>query len=105
MKNNLYNFYELHPRYSRQQSFYGKALVEDREDGNKVLYSYMTIVAKYNPKEKTAKIYGGDGYDNLTNTTLRHIKEFLQQNNMPIGSKKELIKMYCKDWKILAFFC
>jgi hypothetical protein len=97
MKSNLTNFYELYPEYSRQQSFYGKALVEDREDGNKVLYSYMTIVAKYNPKEKTAKIYGGYAYDNLTATTLRHIREFLKQNGMPTGTKKELIKMYCKD--------
>jgi hypothetical protein len=97
MKSNLTNFYELYPEYSRQQSFYGKALVEEKENGDEVLYSYMTVVAKCNRKKKTAEIYGGYAYDNLTNTTLRHIREFLKQNNMPIGSKKELIKMYCKD--------
>jgi len=97
MKSNLTNFYELHPEYDSRQSFYGKALVEEKENGEQVLYSYMTIVAKCNPKEKTAKIYGGYEYENLTNTTLRHIREFLKQNGMPTGTKKELIKMYCKD--------
>lgn len=97
MENNLKHFYELHPEYSRQQSFYGKALVEEKENGEQVLYSYMTIVAKCNRKKQTAKIYGGYEYDNLTATTLRHIREFLKQNGMPTGTKKELIKMYCKD--------
>lgn len=93
----LKNFYELSARYDYRQSFYGKALVEVLPDGTKDLYSYLTHVVRYNPKDNTAVIYGGNDYDNLTNTTLRHIKEFLKQNNMPVGSKKELIKMYCKD--------
>lgn len=97
MENNLKHFYELSPVYDSRQSFYGKALVEETENRDKVLYSYMTIVSKYNPKEKTAEIYGGYAYDNLTATTLRHIREFLKQNGMPTGTKKELIKMYCKD--------
>lgn len=91
------NIYELSARYDYRKSFYGKALVEVLPDGTKDLYSYFTHVVRYNPKDKTAVIYGGYNNTNLTATTLRHIKEFLQQNNMPVGSKKELIKMYCND--------
>ena len=95
--NALKNFYELSPRYDCRDSFYGKALVEECNNGKKQLYSYLTLVCEYNPKTKTAKIYNGYDNCNLTATTLRHIKEFLKQNNMAVGSKKELIKMYCGE--------
>lgn len=91
------NFYELEARYDSRNSFYGKALVKVLDNGDLELHSYYTKVAKYSPKTAKAVIYGGYNYDNLTYTTLRHIREFLKQNRMPIGSKKELIKMYCKD--------
>ena len=91
------NFYELEARHDSRNSFYGKALVKALDNGDLELYSYYTKVAKYSPKTTKAVIYGGYEYENLTATSLRHIKEFLKQMNMPTGSKKELIKMYCKD--------
>lgn len=65
------NIYELQTRYDSRKSFYGKALVI--EDGDTIkLQSYSTIVAKI--EEGVLKVYG-----TYSHTTLRHIKEFIQQ--------------------------
>lgn len=80
--------FELQPVYDRHQSFYGKALVERWSTGNGtqlVLKSYGTVVAKVTPM-------GGEGKDfepyhveigmwHLSATTLRHVKEFLAQED------------------------
>ena len=66
------NAYNLEPRYCSQQSFYGKALVIEL-DGYIWLKSYNTIVAEI--KDGVPKVYGY-----YSNTTSRHIKEFLKQH-------------------------
>lgn len=80
--------FELQPVYDRHQSFYGKAFVERWSTGNGtqyVLKSYGTVVAKVTPM-------GGEGKDfepyhveigmqYLSATTLRHVKEFLAQED------------------------
>ena len=79
--------YDLMPMYTSQKSFYGKAKVIEMESGEIILQSYDTFVASI--KEGKVTINGF-----YSNTTLRHIKEFLKQNGFEVGSKKELEKMY-----------
>lgn len=89
--------YELECIYDNHKSFYGKAFVEIREaskacDPCKTLYSYNTKVAcifyhnlpncEY---DETFEIYGF-----YSSTTLRHIKEFAQQEGYPAMNKKQL---------------
>ncbi len=78
---------ELRTVYDPRKSFYGKARVEFKEDGTRVLWSYDTAVAQI--KDSKAAIFGFH-----SPTTLRHIKEFLYQNNFEIGTKEQLRKMY-----------
>lgn len=78
----------LKPVYDSRKSFYNKAVVEENEK-EIVLYSYKTKVAVIDKTSNKCKITGTYSY-----TTLRHIKEFLLQNNFSCGSKKEIEKMY-----------
>ena len=71
--------YSLRPEFDARQSFYDKAYVRDvKTRGWDVLYSYRTPVAVYDYKED--KFYLDDGFP-FSTTTLRHIKEFLLQND------------------------
>lgn len=77
---------ELYPCYDNRQSFYGKAKVD--ESGNvKKLYSYGTHVASI--VDGKAEVYGW-----YSNTTGRHIKEFLKQNGFWAVSKEQILKDY-----------
>lgn len=97
--NNNTMYVRLNPEKCKQKSFYGKAFyaMPDTDTTQYILYSYNTPVLFYMP-------YGDNGekliriYDEtlLTHTTLKHVKEFLQQKGCKIGTKSELIKMYCK---------
>ena len=80
--------YDMTPQYDTRQSFYGKARVDD--NGNeKTLYSYNTPVAKI-----------VDGQVSLlprwdeSQTTLRHVKEFLKQNGFAADSLAQMRKTY-----------
>ena len=82
----------LEANYDARASFYGKARVEVKEDGSKVLTSYTTEVAEI--KGDVAKVYGLHSA-----TTLRHIKEFLKQNGFEAENKKQIWKDYgVKEW-------
>ena len=71
--------YSLRPEFDARQSFYDKAYVRDvKTRGWDVLYSYRTPVAVYDYKNE--KFYLDDGFP-FSTTTLRHIKEFLLQND------------------------
>lgn len=76
----------LEPVFDTRKSFYGKAKVITEND-TITLISYNTRVAEI--KDGKAKIFG-----TYSPTTLRHIKDFLYQNNFPIGTKSELLEMY-----------
>lgn len=84
----------LETRYDSKQSFYGKARVEqDDEDSAIRLISYSTNVAS---------IYGdrAEVYGTYSQTTLRHIKEFLQQNGFKADNAKQIMADYgVKDVK------
>jgi hypothetical protein len=88
MKHLLCNYY-LDCRYDSRSSFYNKARVKHFNDETKILSSYDTQVAV---------IRDGKAYINGTysQTTVRHIKEFLKQNNF----KAETSKQMCKDYLV-----
>ena len=87
----LFETYNLNARFDSAKSFYGKAQVlENEQEEIKILQSYETYVCI---------IKGNHAFisDTYSNTTVRHIKEFLKQNGFKVGSKQELIKMYSVD--------
>lgn len=83
--------YELEARYDARASFYGKARIVIAEDGTKRLWSYNTHVASIKPGVKPMV------FDLYSNTTTRHIKEFLLQNGYEAKNSKQIIKDYGED--------
>ena len=75
--------YYLQARYDSRDSFYKKAKVLTDNNGTLYLQSYDTIVAKI---ENGKAIVNGW----YSQTTARHINEFLQQNGFDKMSKKEM---------------
>ncbi len=67
----LVNRYYLEPKGLSQKSFGGKAIVEEYENGDKVLLSYLTPVLKKTKDGKLIRLW--DGY---SATTARHVKAF-----------------------------
>ena len=80
--------YGLEPQYDARKSFYGKAHVED-DNGILTLFSYDTPVCRIS----NGKVELLDKWDS-SQTTLRHVKEFLQQNGFKVGSKAQMAKLY-----------
>lgn len=80
--------YELIPRYSSRQSFYGKAHVIQEGDNLK-LQSYSTIVAEVERLggKEIFKYYG-----HYSSTTTSHQKEFFKQLGLNDKEIKELFK-------------
>lgn len=92
----------LEPEYDSRQSFYGKAHVDDKGNGTKVLYSYNTPVAMIKDGEVTLAKARDRGYPFLvwrvSPTTLRHVKEFLKQNGFKADSLAQMSKDYKSDF-------
>ena len=80
---------ELSPSYDSRKSFYGKAHVITDDDGSEILYSYDTPVVKITD----GKVELLAQWDS-SQTTLRHVKEFLRQNGFEATSKSQIAKMY-----------
>ena len=78
--------YFLNCRYDGRKSFYNKARVEETEKSKK-LYSYETLVAEITEEKVIIHLMESQ-------TTARHIKEFLKQN----GYKAESLKQIKKDY-------
>ena len=77
---------KLRAVYDSRKEFYGKAKTFS-EDGALVLRSYSTDVAFI--KDGSAYVRG-----TYSNTTLRHIKEFLIQNGFKAETSKQIVKDY-----------
>ena len=91
-KLNIVNESKLSCVYDKRNSFYGKAKVLIDDEGNKYLKSYNSIIAEIHKD----KVKINSNIPNcFSQTSLRHIKEFLKQNGFKVGTKKELINMYC----------
>lgn len=92
--------YELYPRYDRRKSFYGKAHEIEYADGTIELQSYSTIVARIVVTKtdrfgcifRKAEVYGW-----YSQTTGRHIKEFLKQHGFKAENKSQILKDYYKE--------
>ena len=76
--------YELNSQYNNQKSFYGKAKIIEYKNGDKDLISYTTKVASI--INNKLFIYGY-----YSNTTARHINEFLLQHGFKKMSKAEIL--------------
>lgn len=83
--------FDLIPQYDRRKSFYGKAKVYSDDKGHLLLMSYSTIVA-----EITDSIASENGRPSVkvngwySQTTARHINDFLYQYGFETMSKKEM---------------
>ena len=76
--------YNLETIYSTQKSFYGKATITELENGHKILTSYNTNVCKLDQNNNIIEI----GY--YSQTTGRHVNEFLMQHGHNKMTKKEI---------------
>lgn len=83
--------YYLQPQFDRAKSFYKKATVYRDDKGTILLQSYETIVAEIKDaittEDNMQKVIIHGWY---SNTTARHINEFLQQHGYSKLSKKEM---------------
>lgn len=84
----LVNRYYLEPKGS-QKSFGGKAIVEEYENGDRILLSYLTPVLKQTKDGKLIRLW--EGY---SATTGKHVKAFAgisgrDFKNMSIREEKE----------------
>lgn len=80
--------YDLTPQFDRRNSFYSKARV-DSDNGVDTLYSYNTKVAEIRDGKVTLFPKW-----NASQTTLRHVKEFLKQHGFKAESMKQIASDY-----------
>lgn len=72
--------------YDSRKDFYNKAEVEVTPTGLK-LYSYNTLVAEIDNNVPIV-------YNMQSQTTTRHVREFLLQNGFEVKNKKEIESKY-----------
>lgn len=82
------NIYELATIYDNRSSFYHKATVLISKD-KKTLFSYNTKVAEVSGKNVT--LFADAVY---SQTTLRHVKEFLKREGFKAENKKQILTDY-----------
>ena len=68
--------------YDRVKSFYGKAKVIEKDNGEKVLLSYNTEVCKISRNGEFVRLWGG-----YSVTTMRHVNSFLSFFGISGGGK------------------
>lgn len=73
--------YELQPNDNRK-NFYGKAIVIEKDNGEKVLLSYDTEVCKVTSGGQFVRLWGG-----YSATTMRHVNSFLDLVGITGGGK------------------
>lgn len=90
---------ELQPKLYNQKSYYGKALIGQSPDAIH-LYSYGTnMLTIYNGKV----VHMNPVLSDYTQTTLKHVKDFLYQTLGIKGlTKKDILKMRYERWKDLT---
>jgi len=85
--------YDLQAKYDSRNSFYGKAKVTDY--GHKlVLTSYATDVAVIDSASNDGILDRATVRGTYSQTTLRHIKEFLKQNGFKAENSKQIMADY-----------
>ena len=73
--------YELKPTDNRK-SFYGKAIIIEKDNGEKILQSYETKVCKITSEGEFVRMWSG-----YSATTMRHVNSFVQLFNIARGGK------------------
>lgn len=89
----------LKPEHDHAKSFYKKAHVVTDDDGTKILISYNTPVCKIDKDGEVTLLHDKRsrlGW-NSSQTTLRHVKEFLAQNGKKVVPLRELPKVYKEE--------
>ena len=81
-------YYLMPCERQNQKSFGCKAVVEVRDDGTKVLYSYMTKIAKITTGGLLVRLCDHD-QECSSQTTMRHLASFCATNGLPKISRKE----------------
>ena len=81
--------FELTPKFDSRKSFYGKDKIRFEGD-RKILLSYDTPVAFIEPDRLPVMLDGRYS----TQTTLRHVKEFLKQNDLKAESLEQMRRDY-----------
>lgn len=89
----------LKPIHEPKKSYYGKAHVVTDDDGTKVLISYNTPVCKIDKDGEVTLLHDKRTYLgwNSSQTTLRHVREFLMQNGKKVVPLRELPKVYKEE--------
>lgn len=88
-----YREFDLSCRYDARQNFYGKARVKVYDNGDEDLVSYNTVVAE----KRNGNIDVKGWY---SQTTGRHINEYLQQSGYLKMTKKQIDNgEKPKEWK------
>ena len=80
-------YYLMPCERQNRKSFGCKAVVEVRDDGTKVLYSYTTKIAKITPDGFLVRLCGYD-MKCSSQTTMRHLVAFCVSNGLPSITKK-----------------
>lgn len=88
---------DLEPRYDGRKSFYGKATVRMFGDGRKVLYSYGTPVCRIDRNGHATLLDKGYYGWGSSNTTRRHVREFLRQNGLKADSSSQIGRDYPEE--------
>lgn len=86
------NLKELQPMFNSQKSYYSKAKIL-KNGAILSLFSYDYLVAEIDTIDHKAKIY----LAKPSQTTLKHIKDFLWQNNFKVVDKKQILKDYLEN--------
>ena len=82
---------KLQPKMVNQKSFYNKAVIEYNENGEISLISYYTKMITIKDNKI---IYKNDDVNNYTQTTLKHVKDFLYQYlNLKNLTKQKILKL------------
>ena len=80
-------YYLMPCERQNQKSFGCEAVVEVGDDGTKVLYSYMTKIAKITPDGFLVRLCGYD-MKCSSQTTMRHLVAFCVSNGLEPITKK-----------------
>lgn len=83
--------YDLDTQFDPRKSFYSKAKVDVQKDGAQVLYSYNTPVCRISADDHKVTLL--PRWDESA-TTLRHVKEFLRQNDFKAETRAQMAKDY-----------
>ena len=91
---------ELKPIHSGQKSFCRKAFVL-RSEGKILLHSYDTLVATITAQ---GNVFIHISKDEITATTLKHLKEFLLQERFKAENKEQIYKDYHYGFNPVDFY-